>query len=97
MSRVTVSHVHCNHHRQVTRNPASCRQLCAEHGTWCKGWSWLPPGAALLPGQCILGCNSGRRAQQLAGAVSGARECGWTVELETKVPPKVRNHGEGPY
>ena len=22
---------------------------------------------------------------------------GWTLELETKVHPKVRNHGEGPY
>ena len=30
-------------------------------------------------------------------ATSDTDTCGEGVELETKVHPKVRNHGEGPY
>ena len=48
---------------------------------------------------CGAQCARSHPTQPECGVFARHRDkvTSWTLELETKVHPKIRNHGEGPY
>ena len=62
------------------------------HHSMSEWWPLPPPAPPLSPRPLVwAGCSTGHRSKL------SCSDLGPVVELETRIHPKVHNHGEGPY